>query len=87
MNIIVVDFHARWRAPVVIIGDEPSSTVTILGPADALRYLRTCAARSDRVYIRAVDLCQHALLNGVDPELSRPHFLAACANLGLEEPS
>ena len=87
MNIIVVDFHARWRAPVVIIGDEPSSTVTILGPAGALRYLRTCAARSDRGYIRAVDLCQHALLNGVDPELSRPHFLAACANLGLEEPS
>ncbi|NSY20190.1 hypothetical protein [Neorhizobium sp. AL 9.2.2] len=58
MNIIVVDFHARWRAPVVIIGDEPSSTITILGPADALRYLRTCAVRSDRVYIRAVDLCQ-----------------------------
>jgi RNase P/RNase MRP subunit p30 len=87
MNIVVVDFHARRRAPVVIIGDEPSSTMTILGPADALRYLKICGARSDRVYVRAVDLCQHALLNGVDAELSRPHFLAACANQGLGEQS
>lgn len=79
MGIIAIEFTARWQSP-VYVGDGPLLTKAISGPADALRHMKSLTHRSGPIYWRAVDLCQHALTNGVHPEISRPHFIAACAD-------
>lgn len=79
MAVITVAFSMRWRSP-VHVGEGGRLSDTITGPADALRHLKALRYRSGPKYRRAVDLCQHALLNGLDPEMARPHFVAACAD-------
>jgi hypothetical protein len=79
MGVIAIDFTVRWQTP-VYVGDGPQLTKTILGPADALRHMKTIDHRCGPIYWRAFDLCQHAVTNGVHPELCRPHFIAACAD-------
>ncbi|TCQ95062.1 uncharacterized protein DUF982 [Neorhizobium sp. JUb45] len=78
MGVTVIDFAARWQTP-VCVGDGPLLTKTIWGPADALRHMKTIGHRSGPIYWRALHLCQHAVTNGVHPEICRPHFIAACA--------
>ncbi|MGI2034006.1 DUF982 domain-containing protein [Rhizobium panacihumi] len=79
MGLVAVDFTVRWKSP-VYVGDGPLLTKTISGPADALRHMKNLTHRSGPIYWRAFDLCQHALTNGVHPEISRSHFIAACAD-------
>lgn len=79
MGVIVVAFTIRWQFP-VHVGESEHLSEAIAGPADALRHLKTLQYRSGPAYRRALDLCQHALLNGVHPEMARSPFVAACAD-------
>lgn len=79
MGVIAIEFTARWHSP-VFVGDRPELTKAIWGPGDALRHMKTLSHKSGPTYWRAIDLCQHALTNGVHPEVSRPHFISACAD-------
>lgn len=79
MDVIAIKFTARWQSP-VYVGDGPLLTKTISGPGDALRHLKIIRHRSGPIYWRAVDLCQHALTNGIPTEMCRSTFIAACAD-------
>jgi hypothetical protein len=75
-DVIPVLFGARWRIPVCLV--QQKRVRHIFGPAEAIRYMRTCFNdQSSPAYSRAVEVCFAALRCEADPDVARSFFLAA----------
>ncbi|WP_093001446.1 DUF982 domain-containing protein [Rhizobium sp. NFR07] len=75
--VVTIDFAIQWDKP-VYVGRGDRLDMTIVGPGDAIRYMRTeFRAKHGPAYWHAQNLCLHALLGQTDPRAARQAFVDA----------
>jgi hypothetical protein len=78
--VVEVDFRMRWRKP-VYVGDGDWLTEIVVGPAEAIAFLKdSFRFRDGESYSRAWQSCHDAVEGRVEPATARKHFVTAYAD-------
>ena len=79
-DVIKVDFRMRWAKP-VFVGDDDRLTRTVIGPVEAISFMKSSFHSYDgESYARAWQGCHDAIEGRVSAMTARKLFVAAYAD-------